>query len=155
MTILIAETTTDYILYKNEIYYAASSGMNFFSKFDLSCKITKTIDVDMAQIDVITDLSLMGDIEEEFTLNEYAALVIDGSPEGYFNLFITRVLIVVNSGHANEFRLGELVTLTLEFNQLDDNFDYRLNKCWTLDANNDGTFFVVIFRFHRSVKNII
>ena len=82
MNLLIAETTTDYILYKNEVYYAASSGMNFFSKFDLSCKITKTIDVDMAQIDVVTDLSLMGNIEEEFTLNEYAALVIDGSPEG-------------------------------------------------------------------------
>ena len=82
LNLLIAETTTDYIHYKNEVYYAASSGMNFFSKFDLSCKITKTIDVDMAQIDVVTDLSLMGDIEEEFTLNEYAALVIDGSPEG-------------------------------------------------------------------------
>ena len=81
-SLLKAETTTDYILYKNEVYYAASSGMNFFSKFDLSCKITKTIDVDMAQIDVITDLSLLGNIEEEFTLNEYAALVIDGSPEG-------------------------------------------------------------------------
>ena len=67
-------------------------------------------------------------------------------------IFITRALIVINLGHANEFRLGELVTLTLEFNQLDDNFDYRLNKCWTLDANNDGTFFVVIFRFHRTVK---
>ena len=57
---------------------------------------------------------------------------------------ITRDLIVTNSGHADEFRLGELVTLTLEFNQLDDNFDYRLNKCWTLDSNNDGNIF---FRF--------
>ena len=56
--------------------------MNFFSKFDLSCKITKTIDIDLAQIDMATDLSLMGDIEEEFTLNNYAALVIHGSPEG-------------------------------------------------------------------------
>ena len=77
-----AETTSDHILYKNEVYYAASSGMNFFSKFDLSCKITKTIDIDLAQIDMATDLSLMGDIEEEFTLNNYAALVIHGSPEG-------------------------------------------------------------------------
>ena len=119
--------------------------MNFFSKFDLSCKITKTIDVDMAQIDVVTDLSLMGDIEEEFTLNEYAALVIDGSPEGKLPV-ITRDLIVTNSGHADEFRLGELVTLTLEFNQLDDNFDYRLNKCWTLDSNNDGIHIFVAFK---------
>ena len=57
------------------------------------------------------------------------------------NLFITSGLIVIISGHADEFRLGELVTLTLEFNQLDDNFDYRLNKCWTLDSNNDGKIF--------------
>ena len=77
-----AETTSDHILYRNEVHYAASSGMNFFSKFDLSCKITKTIDIDLAQIDMATDLSLMGDIEEEFTLNNYAALVIHGSPEG-------------------------------------------------------------------------
>ena len=82
MNLRKAETTSDYILYKNEVHYAAFSGMNFFSKFDLSCKITKTIDVDMAQIDTVTDLSLMGDIEDEFTLNDYAALVIDGSPEG-------------------------------------------------------------------------
>ena len=34
------------------------------------------------------------------------------------------------------------MTLTLEFNQLDDNFDYRLNKCWTLDSNNDGKIFL-------------
>ena len=79
---LKGESDSEYIIYKNSVFYAATNGMSFFSKFDLSCKITNVVDVDMAQLDLVSGMSLIGNMEDEFKLNEYAALVIDGSPEG-------------------------------------------------------------------------
>ena len=38
-----------------------------------------------------------------------------------------------------EFRLGEEITLGLDFTKLDEALDYRFDKCWAKRADNSGS----------------
>ena len=75
----------------------------------------------MLNIDVTNDVALVGDLEDEFKLVDYASLIVVNSP----------------LGHTSEYRLGEEISLSLDFTRLTSSFDYRLNKCWATSPD-DG-----------------
>ena len=74
---------------------------------------------------------LIGAIEDEFEFHEYVDLVVLNRP----------------IGAANEFRLGERVSIGLDFETLDQKFDYRLNRCWALSPTYDGNLFAQFYFF--------
>ena len=82
------ETSSDEIIYTNTVSYEATNGVNFFTEFGLKCRISQTVDITMLDLD-INDGSLVGDIEDDFNLGDYASLVVYGDPEG--NLIFAKI----------------------------------------------------------------
>ena len=79
----------------------------------------------MINIDVTNEVALVGDLKDEFRLVDYASLIVVNSP----------------LGHASEYRLGEEISLSLDFTRLTNAFDFRLNKCWaTSPEDGDSEF---------------
>ena len=83
----------------------------------------------LLMIDTVSDRGLIGQIEDEFEFHEFADLIVVDRPEGA----------------SNEFRLGEHVTIGLDFDRLDANFDYRMNRCWAMSPTNDGKLILSLF----------
>ena len=77
-----AVSTSEEIVYSNSVHYSAVDGFNFFSNFDLKSTISQTNDVTLVKTVVLDENSLIGDIEDDFTLGDYASLVLIEAPEG-------------------------------------------------------------------------
>ena len=78
------ESISNEIVHSNTVHYETINGFNFFSDFDLKCTILQTADVSMplgTEID-LDDVSFIEDLEDDFTLADYASLVLLGVPEG-------------------------------------------------------------------------
>ena len=120
-------TTTDYLVYTNTINYAPQSGLNFFTNFDVNCQVKKVVNTQLINIDVENEVSLVGDLTDDFALVDYASLIVTNMPDG----------------HAQEYRLGEEITLSLDFTKLDAAFDYRLNRCYATNTDDNSAFYIL------------
>ena len=119
----------DYIVYSNAVSYKDDIlDVVFFHDFKVSCKVRKTGEAALLKVDTLQDRGLLGSIEDEFEFHEFINLVVVDRPEGA----------------ANEFRLGEKITIGLDFKKLDENFDYRLNRCWALSPVKEGESSIVV-----------
>ena len=124
------ELSAEFIIYSNTVSYNDPfAAIQFFRDFTVSCKVKKMGSTSLLMIDTVTDRGLIGQIEDEFEFHEFADLIVVDRPEGA----------------SNEFRLGEHVTIGLDFDRLDANFDYRMNRCWAMSPTNDGNLLVSLF----------
>jgi len=89
--------------------------------------VSKVVNTQLINIDVVNDVSLVGDLSDNFALVDYAALIVTDKPEG----------------HASEYRLGEEITLSLDFTKLDHAFDYRLNRCYATNTDDSSLFYIL------------
>ena len=116
----------EFISYSNDVSYRDGfAGISFFRTFQITCKVKKLGQTGTLTIDTLTDRGLIDGgkgLADEIEFHEYVQLVVMDRPEGA----------------ANEFRLGEKITVGLDFDELGDKFDYRLNRCWALSDNHDG-----------------
>ena len=120
-------TTADDIVYSNVINYSPSNGFNFFTEFDIKCAVSKVVNTQLINVEVVNDVSLVGDLTDDFALVDYAALIVTNTPDG----------------HASEYRLGEQITLSLDFTRLDHAFDYRLNRCYATNTDDGSSFYIL------------
>ena len=120
-------TSADYLVYTNTISYPPQSGLNFFTNFDVNCQVQKVVNTQLINIDVENEVSLVGDLTDDFALIDYASLIVTNMPDG----------------HANEYRLGQEITLSLDFTQLEAAFDYRLNRCYATNTDDNSAFYIL------------
>ena len=73
-------------------------------------------------LETASETSIIGEIEDEIIFHEFVALEVINRP----------------AGAVDEFRLGERVEIGLDFDDLDQNFDYVINKCWAFSDTNAG-----------------
>jgi hypothetical protein len=85
--------------------------------------VKKTGETSPLRLDTaIEDGGIVGEIEDEVEFHEFVNLIVTDRPKGA----------------SNQFKLGEKVTIGLDFEKLGEKFDYRLNRCWASSDNNDG-----------------
>ena len=76
------ESTSDEIVYSNTVYYETIDGFNFFSDFELKCTVSQTADVSLGTEIELDDQSISDDLDDDFSLAEYASLALLGVQEG-------------------------------------------------------------------------
>ncbi|CAG5100087.1 Oidioi.mRNA.OKI2018_I69.XSR.g16836.t1.cds [Oikopleura dioica] len=116
-----------WIYYTNKISYKSDiSGLNFFRPFSVTCKVATLGHTSSITLETASETSIIGEIEDEIIFHEFVALEVINRP----------------AGAADEFRLGERVEIGLDFDDLDQNFDYVINKCWAFSDTNADFFLV-------------
>ena len=116
-----------------------------FANFDVNCLVKKTVNTQLIDIEVENEISLVGDLSDDFKLVDYASLIAINKlgfseKQTLIDLLRTIKTPMQPLGHAQEYRLGEQITLSLDFTQLDAAFDYRLNKCWATDSSDNHMY---------------
>jgi len=117
----------NWIFYSNEISYKSDiDGLNFFRPFSVTCKVTTVGSTGSITLETASETSIIGEIEDEIIFHEFVALEVINRP----------------AGAVKEFRLGERVEIGLDFDDLDANFDFVINKCWAF-SDSQPDFFLV------------
>ena len=98
----------------------------------MTCKVTTVGSTGSITLETASETSIIGEIEDEIIFHEFVALEVINRP----------------AGAVKEFRLGERVEIGLDFEDLDANFDFVINKCWAFSDSEPGInflFFLINF----------
>lgn len=88
----------------------------------MTCKVTTVGSTGSITLETASETSIIGEIEDEIIFHEFVALEVINRP----------------AGAVKEFRLGERVEIGLDFDDLDANFDFVINKCWAFSDSQPG-----------------
>lgn len=96
--------------------------MNFFRRFSVTCKVATGVFTGPITLAIE---SKIGEIEDEIIFHELVALKVMKRFDDF----------------GEEFHLGELVEIGLDFEKLNENFDFVINKCWAFSGSKTSIIF--------------